>query len=305
MTRRSGMPADSLELLLDTICNTFGGIIFIALLVVVLLMISGKPGALPGEASPEEASESLAKRNQLENLQRLKTRLESNLEKQTKIVSTLTQNDLPQSLASYQLELDRHSELETDMADLQRRILRTEKEDEEMSRKRKELQPQLAAIELQAVELKQSLADQKASLRKTLRMPVLKSPGEKQELLLVMQFNRLYFWHQYSSSGDREGLNTNDFLILSEDDNGVVTSPNPIAGIPVDSTNESQQRLIRSLNRFRPSGYYLAIVVRPDSYGAFQYLRDAAVASGHEYRLVPATSEERYVDRGGKGGFVQ
>ena len=34
MSRRSAAKQDSLELLLDTICNTFGGVLFIAILVV-------------------------------------------------------------------------------------------------------------------------------------------------------------------------------------------------------------------------------------------------------------------------------
>jgi len=303
MTRRSGMPADSLELLLDTICNTFGGIIFIALLVVVLLMISGEREGL--RKPPEDAADAIAERNQLENLQRLKARLESNLEQQTKIVSTLTRNDLPQTLASYQRELARHSELETEIPDLQKQIQQNEGEEQELSRKMKELQPQLAAMEKQATGLRQSLANHRSAQRKTLRMPVLKSPGAKQEILVIMQFNRLYFWHQYSPSGIREGLNTSDFLILLESEDGVVTSPNPTAGISVDSASESRQRMIRSLKRFLPSEYYLAVVVRPDSYGAFQHFREVAVESGFEYRLIPATSEDRYVDRGGKGGFVQ
>jgi len=303
MTRRCGMPADSLELLLDTICNTFGGIIFIALLVVVLLMISGEREGF--RKSPEDMAEAIADRNQLENLQRLKARLESNLEKQTKIASTLTRSDLPRTLASYQQELARNSELEAEIPGLQKQIQQDAEVEQKLSRKMKELQPQLAAMELQATDLGQSLVDQRAAQRKTLRMPVLKSPGAKQEILVILQFNRIYFWHRYSPSGIREGLNTSDFLILSESEDGVVTSPNPIAGISVDSTSESRQRMIRSLKRFLPSEYYLAVVARPDSYGSFQHFREVVVESGFEYRLIPATSEDRYVDRGGKEGFVQ
>lgn len=40
--RRRTTSADSLELLLDTICNTFGGVLFIAILVVILLRMTGE-----------------------------------------------------------------------------------------------------------------------------------------------------------------------------------------------------------------------------------------------------------------------
>ena len=36
MSRKAASSGDSLDLLLDTICNTFGGILFIAMLVVLL-----------------------------------------------------------------------------------------------------------------------------------------------------------------------------------------------------------------------------------------------------------------------------
>ena len=40
MTRKQVQSEGSLDLLLDTICNTFGGVVFIALLVVLLLRLS-------------------------------------------------------------------------------------------------------------------------------------------------------------------------------------------------------------------------------------------------------------------------
>jgi hypothetical protein len=303
MTRRNGIPADSLELLLDTICNTFGGIIFIALLVVVLLMISGKredPRSLPSDVVNAAAA-----KDQLESLLRLKDRLESSLEKQSRVVSTLTQEDRSQNLATYQYELARNSQLEAEISVLKEQIGQSQKEDEEIARRMKELRSKQATIEEQSTHLQQSLAQQKSARRKTLRMPVVRSAGQKQEITVVIQFNRLYFWHRYSPDGNKEGLNWDDFLVLSENAEGVVTSPNPNCGLPVEGTSESQLQMVQSLKRFRPSNSYLAIVVRPDSYGSFQHFRNAAVASGFEYRLIPATSEDRFVDRGGKGGFVQ
>jgi DNA repair exonuclease SbcCD ATPase subunit len=41
MRRRAAAKLDSLELLLDTLCNTFGGVLFIAMLVVTKLQLSG------------------------------------------------------------------------------------------------------------------------------------------------------------------------------------------------------------------------------------------------------------------------
>lgn len=303
MTRRRGTPADSLELLLDTICNTFGGIIFIALLVVVLLMISGPPDA--PHTSPQEVVKSVEEQFQLENLQRLKSRLQANLEKQMQVASTQTSNDFPENLATYQQELARHSELENAIPDLQKAIEQMQTADADLSKRLSELKIERASVERQAAALKQTLTERKPSQRKTLRMPVVRSPGIKSEILVVIQFNRLYFWHEFSPLGEREGLNADDFLVLSEEGQALVTTPNPTRGLPLDETPRTLQRIKRALNRFRPSESYLAVVVRPDSYGSFQYFREAAVASGFEYRLIPATADQRFVDRGGSGGTVQ
>ena len=56
MSRRRTRKQDSLELLLDTICNTFGGVLFIAILVVMLLQQTGGAPAIPSPApvSPVE-----------------------------------------------------------------------------------------------------------------------------------------------------------------------------------------------------------------------------------------------------------
>ncbi|MGH7138338.1 MAG: hypothetical protein ACREHD_21520, partial [Pirellulales bacterium] len=50
-TARRGT-ASSLDLLLDTICNTFGGVVFIAILVTLLLQMTGGPQI---EAPPDAA----------------------------------------------------------------------------------------------------------------------------------------------------------------------------------------------------------------------------------------------------------
>src|SRR5690606_37642283 len=51
MSRSSSATDDSLDLLLDTICNTFGGVLFISMLVVILLNMSSE--SISVEVVPE------------------------------------------------------------------------------------------------------------------------------------------------------------------------------------------------------------------------------------------------------------
>jgi hypothetical protein len=54
MGRRRSLGQDSLELLLDTICNTFGGVLFIAMMVVLLLQQTSKDVPPPTPLPPAE-----------------------------------------------------------------------------------------------------------------------------------------------------------------------------------------------------------------------------------------------------------
>ena len=64
MSRRAEDDGGSLELLLDTICNTFGGIVFISILVVMLLNFTQEE-TLPRPPDPELQREVAAWRQRL------------------------------------------------------------------------------------------------------------------------------------------------------------------------------------------------------------------------------------------------
>src|SRR4051812_43846695 len=83
--RRTGPTADSsLELLLDTICNTFGGVLFISLLVVILLNHTGQ--AFQRKAPSPAAQDELKRlRHDLDESARRATTLEATLKHQTSL----------------------------------------------------------------------------------------------------------------------------------------------------------------------------------------------------------------------------
>ncbi|WP_437193409.1 hypothetical protein [Planctomicrobium sp. SH527] len=302
MKRRRSPPANSLDLLLDTICNTFGGIIFIALLVVLLLLISGNPEAAP---SPAQEAEVLAISHQLATDSELKLRLQSSLEKQMGTISKLTSDDLKETLGNYQEEINRNASLKTSLAGVHKKLQVIAQHAQEMSQERKDHQSRLNTIQLQIEDLKKTLFTQRDSRRKTLEMPIVRTAGLKRQIIIVLQYNRLYIWHRYSSDGTREGLNTDDFLILSNETRGSITTPNPVAGIPLNQTEESKRQIVQKLSRFRPGQNYLAVIVRPDSYGSFQHLREIFTTLNLEYDLQPSTRDAEWFDRGGTDGFVQ
>lgn len=88
MKRHTGLGAGSLDMLLDTMCNTFGGVCFIALLVAILSAM------LPKETTPQEDAETdvarLVEDERLAQLQRRRDELKNAVRLQAELLETAT-----------------------------------------------------------------------------------------------------------------------------------------------------------------------------------------------------------------------
>ena len=164
---------------------------------------------------------------------------------------------------------------------------------------------QLKIAQQQESEARTLLASEQQGRVKDARLPQQRQRGEKREILLVVRYGRLYIWHDYDLRLYRQGLNLRDFVVISDDGEQLTTRPKPTAGIVLDDSPECQRTIDRLLGRFDPKQFYLAPIVRPDSYGVFRYVRDRAIALKFQYRLIPVDAEDPVVDRGGKGKSVQ
>ncbi|WP_417849174.1 hypothetical protein [Thalassoglobus sp.] len=138
-----------------------------------------------------------------------------------------------------------------------------------------------------------------------IKTPVLRPGRGKSEVAIVVQYDRVYLWHEYDRFGIRRGLNTKDFLALGIKTGFLQTTPNPITGIRLDGTPQSTSQIRDLLSPFHPSDNHLAIVVRPDSFDSFHVFREFVSSLGFEYNLIPVDSEAPVLDRGGKDTRVQ
>jgi hypothetical protein len=92
--RRTTTELGSLELLLDTICNTFGGIIFLAILVAVLLQFSGAAKQSDAKAGPTSSSDTVAE--EVAAARRAIARQNELIASLERSVSTAPAGDIPQ-----------------------------------------------------------------------------------------------------------------------------------------------------------------------------------------------------------------
>lgn len=303
MSRRRAVKQDSLELLLDTICNTFGGVLFIAIMVVMLLAQSAHgPEAVVPAPSPEELE---AQSRELAELSAEVLRKQEIQASQAALVQSLAPDAIRElierrktllaELAKQQASVDAQ---QAQNATVVASVARTQAEIDK-------LLADLKAAQRQEAEARTLLASEQQGRIKDVRLPRQHRASDKRELALILRYGRLYLWHDYDLTLRRTGLNLRDFVIISDEGDHLVTRPKPTAGIPLDDTPESRAAIDKLLRRFDHRRFALGTIVRPDSYGAFQHFRSRALALGFEYRLLPTDTDSQISDRGGSGGLVQ
>jgi hypothetical protein len=296
-------PADSLELLLDTICNTFGGVLFIALLVALLTHVPAVDRPQPAEIDEAHRAAKLS-----EQIATLEEKL-SDLRKHRAVRDTLSRalgTDQLQSLLDSALEVESRVEIVSHeavqvaaaSADLLSRVVELEAEVASLEHDLQAARGDLLAVDAEWKAVKERVVS-------TLTMPVAGERTGMQELQFVLSGGRAYLWHEYDSAGNRLGPNLRDFVVVNETDDQIFTKPHPLRGVVLDGSAECFAELQQLTAGFRPSNWYVACIVRPDTFQHAKVFRDFAVRSAFDYRLIPADEISTHADRGGQGRGVQ
>lgn len=305
-TRRKSSAPDSLELLLDTICNTFGGVLFMAILIAVLIRTSGKlVHTSQKEIQPKSTAEELYRADA--ELTRALT------ERESLVVALGIQRDLAQRLAPPEVrrELKNRSDRDAQKGEQLRKseqaveaLAKTEAKIEEIKQELATLATRTQEAALELASAKEELEKEIQSRTQTSKLPRLRA-STKQEAPLILRFGRLYVWHRYDAQDERVGINLEDMAVVGEGVAEIEVAPKPLAGTRVTGEQADQAAISQRLAQFAPGGFYFAIVVYPDSFDEFRHLKKALIESGFEYRLMPSVPGEQIHDRGGRGGMVQ
>ena len=302
MSRRRKPNEGSLDLLLDTICNTFGGILFVAMLVVVMLRMTARvTGAESGEAVSQM---------ELLDLEGQQTTVRAMLESKQLAAEQLATHQslvdpnamemwqqLQEKLKTHQSLVDAKLATLGRTAKLRQALSRQTSESERSDSHEQKMKVQIAALTSQ-------LDEEKNKHTRDATLPQIKGTT-KTEVQTVLRYDHFYIWHTYDRFGNRAGLNTNEFVVLEDKPGALVTTPLPYAGSPIDDSDVSRQSLKSRLAAFDSAQHYVQISVWPDSYATFRFLKNTLVAEGFDYRLVPATDDSIFVDRGGNSEGIQ
>lgn len=303
---RQKSQTDSLDLLLDTICNTFGGVLFIAILVVILLQLSGES---PTSDVQQAVSPDVFVRLQSQHASVMSklAQLREAAASRDAVVSEFTSEQLRQLIHTQQDITDERDQLQETLNELMAENIVAAEEVARARASNAQLLKSLIEARDRRKTLERELTDLRESRVQQLALPIAKEAFGKGEVSVIVRYGRLYIWHRYDHLGLRRGLNTDEFVVIGEDEESgaLITQPKPTAGIPLDDSEMTRQAIRARLAPFSPSREYITVVVRSDSFGQFQHLRDMLIELGFEYRLMPATVGTAIVDRGGSGGKVQ
>lgn len=318
MARRNhNVGGSSLELLLDTICNTFGGVLFLALL--VSLMLTQTRRKVEQTSSDPAAAVSAA------DLVRLTSRaedaasgvaaLEEQIQQARRAAGALAVPNAEELLAEMESSERRAREAEmrraqlltavaTEQAATARTAAATINNDRERERVAEDAQ---AARERLAAALadRDSLvatatkirddANRRATVTTTGRPPRMR-PTDKPEFGVMLKYGRLYLMKRLRDG--RQVVNEADFW-LSPGMIANVAQPKPHAGIDLSKAEGRDAALRRIATEFPPSRWYVCLVVHPDSFEQYLTAKNWLTDRGYECRLFP--TDTSVVDSGSSG----
>lgn len=305
MKRRQGPSAGSLDLLLDTICNTFGGVLFLAILFAVLLR-NPRAEPTPEEPTQEEYEEASLKMLALENqLQEAQARLETlqrAAETQTDLMQQIATPEGNVAIAHWKATQAQYDALAAVRLKVLARLDARQAALDQSNADNLDLDEQLKhlteALRMAEIELKKEVE----ARTQNARLPKQRTSA-KMEIATVMRYGRFYIWHKQVGPFGKD-LNTDEFVIVADETHQVEVTPKPYAGTPINSSPESREALKKRLSAFRPDRVLIAVVVFDDSFDRFQDLKRVLIEQGFDYRILPKGDEPIY-DRGGSGGKVQ
>ncbi len=291
--RKRSADGDSLDLLLDTITNAFGGIVFLAIMVTVLLKnsaalnVAAPVETIPKPSRAKELAELIARREILEKsaiAKELVGRLADPELKQIvqELVTLRAQRD--------QLRLQRQQNQEQKAnADASREeIVRTDRNiEQDLERKKQEI----AMVE-------ERLKAERASREVNSPFPEERS-ASKSEFAITVRYGRLYV----NRIDGRANLD--DFTVIGTEGNFLVLTPKPFAGTEILTSGRLSPAAINAIQVISANDYHITAIVWDDSFEHFKELRTYLTDQDYDCRILLQTEGDGVVESGAKDPQVQ
>lgn len=299
--RRSKLPSSSLDLFLDTICNAFGGIMFLSILISVLLQFRGKDSAVAVDQPTISEAQSQLIEERLAELQSERVGLVAtiaSLEKSMIGEDQLNVLELQNQLS--RIEKQREQTVKQQIA-MSLHLSKVETQIREQRQELKELDQRLVEARASLVDKTNAFDDALNSREQKTELPKVRTTS-KGNLLFLMRYGKLYLVTDLTNP-IRAGYFS---AHVSENTSFGVTRirPRPNAGWDLSRPIDVSE-FERLVSGSPASSTFFSCAVWPDSFEQFGILKERLLRLGYDYQLLPVDEvDDLPIGRGG-GGSVQ
>ncbi len=281
MSRRRSANAGpgSLDLFLDTICNTFGGIIFMAILLSILVQLrSETDDASPITDKKITKAEAAQYSAELERLDSNRRQLEMAVQLLEQKIPTEEQSESQSLLQKLNETRRRLTKAIDQQKSLSERLSEIRADNQRLNLETHELNEQMEKATA-ALEAKTQALDEELDARKQkIKLPRVRDTF-KRNLIILMRYGKLY--SVYASSGT--GFN-NAHVVVSNQERKV--TPIRSAGWEIQS-KAGRLEIEQLLQGHQPTSEFISLAVWQDSFESFAEVKKLFIECGFEYQLIP------------------
>lgn len=296
--RRISSANNSLELLLDTICNTFGGIVFIALLVSLLISQSSTEVSIAAVEDSKQAE-----------MQRLTAEIEASIQtldqlrESEEILGRISRNIDDLQMKGLMIRKDNlQIAIERLQTQVGESLIEVSKDQAKVNEKSNRITQTKKMLDAAKTELAQVESELKETVKDNSRVfgfPIAQVTSKRQ-FTIAIKNNRLCFFEKITSFGLTE--DPEQFIELGNIITGLKLTPRFENGIQFNASDTSEiERRIKSFNK---ESFYATIFIWDDSIESFQKLTELLIENKIKYE-VSAMTDKSIIGRGGGQRMVQ
>ncbi|WP_164104219.1 hypothetical protein [Candidatus Laterigemmans baculatus] len=296
--KREMSDSSSFDLFLDTICNTFGGIVFLAILLAIMIqtraIVKSPERSDQQPPTPDEVRELITKLDLL---------AAQHADLQQSLANSPARAELPED-AQFQELAAQLDQLTSELAEMTamnasqtRQLAEVLAENSRLEEENRRVPAELQAVQNQVNQATAALRTTLADQQQTLQVPRVRDSNAA-SVLLLLQSQRVFL----AMEPDAFGLGVNSRHVTTAGSLATELMITPLAGSgwPV-ATSDGWKRIEQLILEIRSKGKAVSIAVWPDSYEAFAEVKSRMVASGVGYQLVVMGEGETLVLRNGGG----
>lgn len=277
MRRKRNAGGDSLELFLDTICNTFGGVIFLAILVAIL---SQTKGMIQDNAT--EGVTSLTPSQVRELKQRLTT-AEAQFENLERAIATLSEEAISQESLEYLTIRDEQIKLQKKITSVNAELPGLDKTIDQLNRTNAEIEAELQQVPKDLVAIRDKVEDKLGEISDVIqqKQTMLKLPRvtkvNQTPSLVLLKHGKVYWAGEFRSRrGSFDGpqhVTVKKGLLGGYD---VI----PVVGGGIAGDGSEFEKLA---NETKARGNVVQLATWRDSFGTFQQVKPILIEAGVKY----------------------